>query len=394
MPAFACLRVELPPAWTPKLEAIHLQLEKVVEAYLEPHWSWPRRFSHLSDLTFLLADPRVALFSPAELRAVADDLQRHLFGGGAEGEVALLLFEGPEPAVMAFARLSAEEVAAVVADPARLPPGGRLTRVRPGDAPVERLGEAPPATPAPASGGVHPTHRYEVGVLGTYLLSREIFVGDVMAIAPAGEPHHFSVVEDEAHLPADEAVFDEVCFRAAAELLKHKAGGLPLGVPVAYSHVMRASQGGPFAELLGLLPTELRAQLGACVYGAPHTLSHGAAPLHRVLDAHFSLIDLVTADPGFEVEALAPHSVASVVFCLREHDQHARQAALRAFAARRHDYHHRGIRQVAANLRAPAELELAGRLGLHLVSGPAVSGFLATPVGGRAVPAASLPVSR
>jgi hypothetical protein len=395
MSSFACLLIELPPAWTQKLDAIHGQLEKIVEVYLEARWSWPRRFSRASSLIFLLADPRVARLDAGELCKLSDELQHHLFGNADEGEVSLLLFEGPEPAVLAFAAFSADEVAAAVADPGLLPAGGRLTRIRPGANPVvEGLGPGldPEAHHAAAAAqAIHPSHRYKVGLLGTYLLSREVFIADVLTVAPLDAPHHYSVIEDAAALPPDEAVFDEICFRAVGEVLAHKAGGLPLGVPVAYSNFARPAQARRFRDMLALLPRGRRDQLNASVYGAPRHLPSGVSAIWPVLAPWFGTLNLITADPGFEIEQIASHSVGCVVFSVRDHEPAARHAAMRAFAGHHHAYAARGIRQVLANLRTPAELDLAAKLDLQIVSGPAVSGVLETPIGGRAVPLRRLP---
>jgi hypothetical protein len=390
MPAFACLRVELPPAWAERLEALHGKLEKVVESYLETRWSWPRRFEHLTDLSFLLADPRLSVAPADELGHLADELQQHLFGGAGEGQVSLLLFEGPAEAVMAFARLAHDDVVAAIAEPDLLPPGGRLTRLRPGVEPVvEAVSTAPPAPPTPPA--VRPGPRYQAGVLGTYLVTREVFIADTLAAQPEGGPHHFSVIEAEGFLPPDEALFDEACFRAAAGMLTHKAGGLPLGVPVAYSHFVRAGQLHRLQQMLQLLPRDRRTQLSAQVYGAPRHMPHGVGPYLPLLEAHFGSVSLVTGDPGFEIEHLAAHSISSLVFCLREHEPHARQAAIRAFGDHAEAYRLRGVRQVLANVRTPAELELAVRHGLHIVSGPAIAGFRHEPIGGHAVPLTELP---
>jgi hypothetical protein len=330
-----------------------------------------------------------------ELERLADQLQHHLFGGGGDGEVSLLLFEGSSDAVQAFAALSAEEVAAAIVEPGRLPPGGRLMRLRPGANPVViDLGRSlePGERPHPPARSSRPAPRLRVGVLGAYLLSREIFIGDTLAVQPADGPHHFTVTEDEGFLPPDEAEFDALCLAEAARILTHKAGGLPLGVPLAYSNFVRGGQANRLQEMLALLPKNLREQLNASVYGVPRHLPYGAAALHTVLDPHFGSLSLITSDPGFEVEQLSPHSVASLTFCLREHEPHVRQGAIRAFARHGEAYRSRGVRQVLANVRSRAELELAAQLGLHIVSGPAVCGFLEAPIGGKAVRLSQLPL--
>jgi hypothetical protein len=397
MSCYACLRVELPPAFAPSSGPIHVQLRKIVETYLETRWSWPRRFSPIAELAFLLSDPGAAELPLDELVDLADQLQHHLFGPSSapEGEVTLLVFEGPASAVRAFARLGADEVAAAIADQRLLPPGGRLMRLRPASGPtVETLADsAPEPTGGPPPRAVHPSHRMRPGVLGFYLLSRQVFIADVLALAPADSAHCFNVVGDEGQLPGDEEAFDEQCFRAAPEVLSHKAGGLPLGVPVAYSHFVRQSQAQRFGEMLALLPKPLRDQLNASIYGVPRHLPYGVGALHPLLATHFSTINLIVSDPGFEVEHLAARSVAGVVLRLCDHDPHARQAAMRVFASRHDAYRRRGVHAALANLRTRAELELAAHLDLQIVSGPAVCAFTDEPLGGKAVPLSELPVS-
>jgi hypothetical protein len=233
-----------------------------------------------------------------------------------------------------------------------------------------------------------------MGLLGTYFLSRELFLGDYLAaITPTGHPDHYATIEDEAHLPIDEMQFDEACFRNVRMALEVKAGGLPLGVPVAFSHFARAAQTGRLESLLALLPMDRRSELNAGIYGVPRRLESGVGHMHSVLDPYFGAIHLTTADPNFEVEAIAPRSVVAVIFCLRGKDAAARYAAIRTFAARADIYRRRGIHQFLANVRTAAELDLASRLDLQLVSGPAVCGLLETSIGGRAMPRARLPVT-
>jgi hypothetical protein len=406
MSSFACLRIELPPGWAELHEPVRGSVQKITEAYLESRWSWPRRFTPVSHHAFVLVDPRVTELQIAELRRLADELQHHLFGSGGEGEVSLLLFEGSTDSVIAFAKMPHDEIAALLAQPGKLPRGGRLVRIRPGEhGEVEHLGGSLPsdarsadvpahATPAAASPPATARPQQIVGALGVYLLSRQVFVADVLAIATLGEAGHQCVVEDEYLAPQDDLAFDEACFSGAAAMLARKTGGLPLGVPVSFSRIARPDHARRFQAMLALLPKARRAELNANIYGVPRQLPHGATPLHPLLDPYFGAISLITTDPRFEVELLTPHSVSSVVLCLRDHDVALRHAAMRAFASQHDAYRRRGVRQILANVRTPAELAWAAELDLQMVSGPAVSGFLDTPVGGRAVPAPKLPLTR
>src|SRR5688572_7419118 len=130
MSAVACLRVDVTGECA-RMPAAALAplVQKFASAYLETRWSWPRQFSPLTDFCFLLVDPRADELDVRELRKLSDELQRHLFGTGDEGEVALLVFEGSHAAVTAFASMPPPAVAAAVKDHGLLPPGGRLTRI-------------------------------------------------------------------------------------------------------------------------------------------------------------------------------------------------------------------------------------------------------------------------
>jgi hypothetical protein len=388
MPSFACLRVELPDEVAKQLESLQGHLKKIVEAYLETRWSWPRQISHLEGLTFLLTDPRISEFDSAELVGLADQLQRHLFAESRQGKVIVLLFSGPEEAVNAFAAYSSEEVAAALAEPERLPPGGQLVRVLPADDPAQsHAPETPTAPPGPVAMAEHHPR-----LAGVYLLTHEVFVADVLAIAPSDAPHHLSVIEDLSVLPPSPAQFDAACFRAAGAALGAAGSGRQLWTPVSYSHFVRPGRSQQLQAALALLPAAGRSRMVATLYAVPPYLAVGPAQLLATLDPHFHALNLVTADPTFDPEQLPQNSVAALIFCMRERDVQARQAAMRAFAARAEACRRRGVRQVLANVRTSAELELARRLDLQLVCGPAVCAALEQPAAGRAVPLAQLPL--
>lgn len=388
MSCFACLRVDLPAVWAQKFEQIRAPLVKIVDVYLETRWSWPRRFSRLTDLMYLLEAPGAAQLDPSELCRLVDQLQVHLFGKEERGEISLLFFEGPSQAVAAFAAFSPGDMLAAIADPDLLPAGGTLTRVRPGAAPVVEGCGPRLHSPAP----IHTSSRLDVGLSGTYFLAREVFAADLLVAAPEGAPYYYATVEGEGALPPDEAFFDEICFRAAGDMLMRKAGGLPLGVPVAYSHLVRSAQVRQLERMLTLLPQERRKELNASVYGVPRRLTAGLAHLHQLLDPYFVTVNLVTSDAAFDLEQVVGQKIGCIVLCVREADASARKAAIQAFAARQETYRRHGVRQVLANLRTAHELKLAARFGFQLVSGPAVSSFHDEPMGGKSVPFSHLPL--
>ncbi|HET6971869.1 MAG TPA: hypothetical protein VFH92_12130 [Phenylobacterium sp.] len=409
MTALACLRVDLssyqghmPPA---TLE--HL-VHKFAGAYLETRWSWPRRFAPLTDVSFLLTDPRSDDLDVAELRRLSDELQRHLFGAGEEGEVALLVFEGPHPAVTAFAAMDSQRIAAAVADPAQLPSGGRLTRIRPasaGDPQPDLATQAaaddngwsvsPAAlrreltqTPAPP-----PPPAWE-GLQGVYFMPREIFYGDVTMYIPQHARTHISVVDGAEHAPTDPVTFDMACMAMATRMLSERKKGALIFVPICFSSLVRPSQRDAYVEALSELPADRRSELAATVYDVPRDPAFtGLRQVRALLEPHFGAIDLRVTDPGFEIEKLASEVVSSVTLKLPDGDAHMRMAALRRFGEHLVHYKQRRIWPGVTNVRRRAEVEAAARLRIPFLTGPAICSPLPGPVGGRTVPLAHLPMS-
>jgi len=380
-------------------------VQKFAAAYLEMRWSWPRQFSPLSDFCFLLVDPRADELDVRELRKLSDELQRHLFGTGDEGEVALLVFEGNHAAVTAFAAMDRPAVAAAVMDPRLLPPGGRLTRivaewrdtagkaaadVAPAWDPVaahaalkrELTGPLPQAAPA-----------WE-GVQGVYFTPREIFYGDVVMCIPAKARVHVSLVDGHEHMPRDAMAFDTACLKIAIRLLAERPGGSLLFLPISFSSLMRPSLRDAYQAMLLDLPSERRAGLAATLYDVPRDPAFTALrQMRALLEPHVASIDLQVTDPGFEIEKLPMQAVTSVTLRLPEGDARHRLLALRRFAERLTHYKQRRIWPGVTNVRRRAELEAAARLRIPFVTGPAVCAPLASPAGGRAVALANLPLT-
>src|SRR3990167_5077934 len=149
--AVACLRVAveadrtgIPAATLGPLVA------KFASDYLESRWLWPRKFAPLTHYSFLLNDPGSDEMNVAELARLSDELQIKLFGEAEDGEVGLLLFEGPPEAVTAFAALDAAPVARALHDPSLLQAGGRLSRIESEEQAAARTAKEAPAKPRAA----------------------------------------------------------------------------------------------------------------------------------------------------------------------------------------------------------------------------------------------------
>ena len=407
MSAVACLRVDvtgecaqMPP------EVLAPLVQKFASAYLETRWSWPRRFQSFTAYCFLLIDPRSDELDLGELRRLSDELQRHLFGTGDEGEVALLVFEGGQAAVTAFAAMDAKAVAAAVKDPSLLPPGGRLTRIvaewrEPGAAAAGAAADEPEwaaaddiALKRELTAPQPPGAPAWEGFQGIYFTPRELFYGDVVMCVPANARTHLSLVDGPEHMPRDAVAFDEACLRIAIRLLAERPRGSLLFLPMCFSSLVRPSMRDAYQEMLMELPSDRRAELAATVYDVPRDPAFtGLRQVRALLTPHVSAIDLRITDPGFEIEKLPPEAANSVTLMLPEGDAHQRTSALRRFAERLTHYKQRRIWPGVTNVRRPSELEIASRLRIPFVTGPAVCAPVPAPVGGRAVALTNLPLS-
>jgi hypothetical protein len=91
-PAMACLRVSiLTPPGGQKAEDLQALVAKVINAFLETRWEWPRQFEQMTPYSFVLTDPRAERMDTRGLKALAEELQLKLFGSDGEGEVSLVL---------------------------------------------------------------------------------------------------------------------------------------------------------------------------------------------------------------------------------------------------------------------------------------------------------------
>jgi hypothetical protein len=388
------------------LPALELLVHKFASAYLEMRWSWPRRFAPLTDVSFLLTDPRSDELDLAELRRLSDELQRHLFGAEEEGEVALLVFEGSHAAVTTFAALDPAQVAEAVADPTKLPPGGRLTRILPahdGRQPPEEIPtRAPETTEWTALASLKreltapppPAPPAWEGVQGVYFIPRSLFYGDVVMYIPRNAKTHLSVVDGPEHMPKDASAFDADCMRITARLLSERQKGPLIFVPICFTSLARPTLRDAYVAMLETLPEARRSELAATIYDVPRDPAFtGLRQARALLEPHFGTIDLRVTDPGFEIEKLPAESVNSVTLMLPEGDSHVRLAAMRRFAEHMVHYKQRRIWPAVTNVRRRAEVEAAERLRIPFVTGPGICAPVPAPVGGRSLAADHLPMS-
>lgn len=375
-------------------------VSKFTTIYLESRWLWPRQFQPLTYYSYLLTDPRADELDVRELARLSDELQTKLFGTGADGEIALLLFEGPPESATAFAALDAVSLNAALRNPELLPPGGRLTRIVSPNAigrDPEVLRERPPAPEVMNIEAVDIIAAEREmpaleGLQGVYFIPRGLFMGDVVSSTPGRARTHVSVVEGAEHVPEDPSRFDADCVIAAMRYLTEGAGAT-LFLPVCYSNIVRASQRGAYEQVLAVLPPARRSQLTATVYDTPRDPAFGAlAQIRAMLTKYVANIDLQTHDPGFEIEKLPPQAVNSVTLVLPDVEPRARLATLRRFADRLDLYRRRQVWSGVTNVRSRAELQACAMAKVPFVTGAAVCRMQMSPIGGRLQPIETLPI--
>jgi len=414
--AVACLRVAveadrtgIPAATLGPLVA------KFASAYLESRWLWPRKFAPLTHYSFLLTDPGSDEMNVEELARLSDELQIKLFGEAEDGEVGLLLFEGPPEAVTAFAALDAATVARAMTDPSLLPPGGRLSRIETAEQTAARIAkEAPPKPKVSRPSGPGWVEQHVmigqdpmadaaallkqplpqlVGLQGIYFTPRGLFVGDVVSSTPGTARTHLTLVEGADHMPREPEAFDRDCVEAALGYLEPPGVTGMLYLPICYSNIIRSSSRADYETMLQSLPAELRSQLAAAVYDVPRDPAFTALrQLRTTLERYFIKIDLRTPDPGFEVEKLPHEAVTSVTLVLPEGDTRTRLVALRRFAERLSLFKQKRIWAAVTNVRNRTELDACIAFSIPFVTGPAICRLQTEPVGGRMQDIRALPV--
>jgi hypothetical protein len=402
-PAMACLRVSIlsPPGGQDEHE-LQALVAKLINAFLQSRWEWPRQFEQMTPYAFVLTDPRADRMDKRSLKALAGELQLKLFGSDGEGEVSLLLFEGPDMEVHRFARLSVEDVERMLAGEALHPPlEGTLDHILADlardDGPVwtgpaeAAKSETLPARPTPM---VRRNSGFDPVYAGLYLTSTQSLIGSIALARRQRRDRAFSPDLSTADaLPGLSAEsFDGACVDSALEALRKGATGL-LFVPLSFSSLVRPSARRAYARFLCNLPAEERVRLGAAIYDTPRAPSYFAlSNIRRFLDPFFGELNLQVRDPAFEVERLAPEMVSSVTLALPpEREPAERLAAIRRFMLKRDIYKKKRIWPGVSPVANKAELEACLTLRVPVLGGPAVIGLASQPPAARSLALDALP---
>lgn len=390
--AVACLRVILHGLET-RSQASELDslVGKLISAFLETRWIWPRQFAQMTAYAFILSDPRVKVLDIAALQALSRELQNKLFGASGGGEVALIVFEGEEPEVHRFAALEPEDVRKLTSGEGGVSPPfeGRISQVTPKgartiDAPTRIVNFSTPKF----------ERNYEPLYRAVYFTpSRRVFANIALCkpLGAVGLRDRLDGAQVLPGVPTEE--FDEGCVESALEALRQAPVEGQLYVPLNFSSLVRPACRLAYGEFLSRLPMEHRAKLSAAIYETPRDPSFFAlSQIAKYLAGHFGQINLVVSDPGFEIEKMIQGAVASVGLVLPEGDAPARLAAIRRFMRNRETYKRKQVWPGVLGVATRAELDLCLHLRTPAISGPAVSDLTPGPIGAAMCELDALPL--
>jgi hypothetical protein len=379
--AIACLRVILyglqARQHAAELDAL---VGKLINAFLETRWIWPRQFAQMTAYAFILSDPRVKTLDKVALQALSRELQSKLFGASGGGEVALILFEGEEPEVHRFAALEPEEVRRLTNGEGGVSPPfeGQLSHVTPHGAKVID------PTPRIVSYSTPKFERnYEPLYRALYFAPSRRFFANIALCKPLGAVGLCDRLAGAHVLPgvATEE-FDEGCVESALEALRQAPVQGQLFVPLNFSSLIRPASRLAYGEFLSRLPIGHRDKLSAAVYETPRDPSFFALnQISKYLAGHFGQFNLVVSDPGFEIEKLPQGLVASVGLVLPEADAPSRLASIRRFMQNREIYKRKQVWPGVLGVATRGELDLCVELRTPAISGPAVSQLTPGPIG-------------
>ncbi len=389
--AVACLRVILHGLESRQHAAeLDALVGKLINAFLETRWVWPRQFTQMTAYAFILSDPRVKVLDKSALQALSRELQGKLFGASGGGEVALIVFEGEEPEVHRFAALEPEVVRKLASGEGGVSPPfeGQLSQVTPkGEKPID-------PTPKSVSFSTPKFERnYEPLYRALYFAPSRRFFANMALCKPLGAAGLRDVLVGAHVLPgvATEE-FDEGCVESALEALRQAPVEGQLYVPLNFSSLVRPAGRLAYGEFIARLPSEHRAKLAAAIYETPRDPSFFALnQMGKYLAGHFAQINLVVSDPAFEIEKLAHGAVASVGLVLPEVEPPARLAAIRRFMQSREMFKRKQIWPGVLGVASRAELDLCLELRTPTISGPAVSDLTPCPIGAAPCEPGALP---
>lgn len=397
MTALACFRIMLDPGHVATGgDALAALVGKVAGAFLETRWRWPRRYGEIAPYAFLLADPQVERLPPEELIALSQELQLKLFGTGGAGKISLGMLEGEQDAVTQFAAVDPAILRQILAHGGVIDGiAGRISEVTPeGIRVVSPDHEAGPMVPVSSTRrqAPQPARGFESAYRAIWFSPRQAVVGNGLVARRAGARLFFSALDGPAEMPGAAATeFDLTCLEASLEALAVSQGLIFL--PINFSSTIQPATRERYLDALETLPQHERARLAVTVYDVPRSPTFTAiAQLKAFLNPYFSIVDLQTSDPDFQIDALQMEIVKSVTLSLPDTDEPSRIAMATRFMANREAYQRRRIWPAITNVRTRKELASCVRLRAPFLSGHAVCDYLSAPAEPQQYASDRLPV--
>jgi hypothetical protein len=394
--AIACLRVLVQgKQGKPTSTELNILVGKLINAFLESRWAWPRQFIQMTPFAYILSDPRVRVLDTVSLQALAHELQVKLFGASGSGEVTLLVFEGSELETHRFANIDINDLRKMTAGEGsdiHPPFEGQLNRLTAKGVQSIPIG---PSTPSP--GAAQPLRfsapkfdrNYDPVYRGVYSIPSGRFIGDLALCKPL----HDNLVSIRALYDIAPEEFDEGCVESAiAAVSQSKVGGV-LYVPLNFSSLIRPAGRTAYAQFLSRLPAAQRARLVASIYETPRDPSFFAlSEALRFLANNFARVELLVSDPGFEVEKLPAGVVGYITLALPEAEPRTRLAAIRTFMKDPELFKRRQIGTGVSRIATRTEVAACVARSVTFISGPGVSGLSLSPLGAATCNVECLPV--
>jgi len=397
MTAAACLQILLSQDRIAAHNDVRVAIARATNAYLEAHWSWPKRYVEMCPTSYMLTNPHVKALDSGEVQRISAELQARLFGYDESSDVEIAVFEGTQAEAMRFAVLSPDEVKKVLdaesGETFRL--RGRLIRVRSDSVEVVRtmasLGDLEALKAA--AGLQRPARR--IIFRGVYLTAKQQFVCSIASRWSAKDSSLQSILNGPANYPHDQEDFDRETIEALLETYP-KGSDAPgvIHLPLSYTNLTRRGSATRYAEHLALLQDWGRHLLVAEIYDVPRLPNHLALiEVGKLIEPYCSAIDLMITDPETDLHGLKPGLLRSITLAVPNGDEILRETAIRRFLARKSDFREKKVWPVVGNVRTRREMQACNSGGGLLMHGPGITAILETPVAAARFSLATLPLS-
>lgn len=395
MTAAACLQILISQERIATHGDVRAAVARVTNAYLETHWSWPKRYVEMCPTSYMLTDPESKELVSGDVQALSKALQTRLFGEENSGDVEIALFEGSQADAMLFATLTSDEVRQILDSETDQTFGlrGRILRVRTESVDVVREIRSTFDQEAGDSEGDGPATR--IIFRGVYLTPKQQFVSSIASRWSAKDGSLQSILNGPGHFPQDQECFDRETIEALLDTYPNAAAtqGV-IHLPLSYTNICRRGAAARYVQYFETLKDWGADHLVGQVYDAPRTPNYVAlAEMKKLIAPNCSAMDLMITDPDTDFLALKPGLLRSITLALPNADETLREAAIRRFLARKTDFREKRVWPVIGNLRTRREMQVCNAAGGLLMYGPGLTGLLESPAATANFPLSGLPMT-